>query len=614
MLFRTLNRCLTLILARSAHAHRPGTIARPNGLDATCRVDCVGRMGRSVGNLSRPSGPSWKSGKLGLLLAVWSGCWFSGANPVQAQYTTKSKEVTDMVDRAVAYLESVNGEITFRERYADGAQMMAAYAVFKVKSDPTNPVVVGGVNVARRLVTTLDNPRTLEINEKVIYQSGLAGLLLATVDVDFYRGDCEKIVEFLVRSERPYGGFGYMDGNHYADTGDLSQTQYGLLCFWTMDQLGIDVPAESVERCAKWLVRVQDVVRGGWGYQGELGRSGQLIRQKLVSNSMTAAGLCSILLAGDFLNFYGKRNADDGDDDIPKAFVRVVEGDDGKPKKVITMDKNDIEPAIERGVNYERVNTYQRAGKAGWHYYYLYSQERYEAFLEIRAKKQNKSPAWYNKGVKELLENQDSDGAFGVKDQDLCGPRLCTSLGILFLIRSTQKAIGEISSGVNKGQFGLPDNLVNVGMVNGELVDKSKNSSTDDILRMMEESGASEMDAAVVSKRMKLSDEIDKRQIQLNRLTRVLRNSQKWEARRVAAILLGRGESLDYVPDLIFALSDPDPEVPRNAEASLRILSRQLEQITIPLDGEPTLGDRNRAIAFWKDWYLGLRPDYVFLE
>ncbi len=87
-------------------------------------------------------------------------------------------------------------------------------------------------------------------------------------------------------------------------------------------------------------------------------------------------------------------------------------------------------------------------------------------------------------------------------------------------------------------------------------------------------------------------------------------------ARRVAAKILGRGDDLDFVPDLIFALSEgeQDAQVMRTAENSLRILSRQLSTYQLPREGAITPADRVRALQYWKRWYLSIRPDHVFLD
>lgn len=72
---------------------------------------------------------------------------------------------------------------------------------------------------------------------------------------------------------------------------------------------------------------------------------------------------------------------------------------------------------------------------------------------------------------------------------------------------------------------------------------------------------------------------------------------------------------MDVVPALIFAVStDPDAEVARTAEQSLRLISRKLDTYYLPKSKEGKLSDQAKAKAGaeWKKWYISLRPDYVF--
>jgi hypothetical protein len=93
-----------------------------------------------------------------------------------------------------------------------------------------------------------------------------------------------------------------------------------------------------------------------------------------------------------------------------------------------------------------------------------------------------------------------------------------------------------------------------------------------------------------------------------------LLRSKDWQARRIAAKVLGRSDDLDLVPELIFALSDRDSVVNRNAETSLRLISRKLDKYHLPKEGGITEQDRIKAQREWKTWFLELRPDYIFVE
>jgi hypothetical protein len=181
------------------------------------------------------------------------------------------------------------------------------------------------------------------------------------------------------------------------------------------------------------------------------------------------------------------------------------------------------------------------------------------------------------------------------------------------LIRNTQKAIGELHDDVLFGGQGLPDDPSSVVVKNGKLMNKTATTNIDDALKMLESDGKAEGEDSLIPEQMSLPKDPKVRKDQLNRFSRLL-NSQDPKARRFAAKILGRGDDLDFVPALIYALSDPDSQVPRFAEASLRLISRQLDTYHLPRDGKIGEGARVTAVLQWRKWYLTVRPDYVFVD
>ena len=85
-----------------------------------------------------------------------------------------------------------------------------------------------------------------------------------------------------------------------------------------------------------------------------------------------------------------------------------------------------------------------------------------------------------------------------------------------------------------------------------------------------------------------------------------------YQARIVAARTLGRQGELDNVPILIYALSDGDPRVVKEAQAGLRLTSRKFDGIELPDNPKPA--DIDALVAQWKTWYKSIRPDAVFIE
>ncbi len=537
------------------------------------------------------------------------------ASSVYSQYTPEHPEVKEMVERGVAFLEGGPTQ-TRSSQWGPGSASLVGLAVYKVRNDSEHPLVQRGLAAAKSIADNVNNDAFVRSDEKIVYYASVAAILLASVDVDRYRSECTILRDFLLRVQRPYGAFGYLEGSN-RERGDTSQTQYGMLALWTLDQLGVPVKTEAVEQLATWLQSTQDP-SGGFGYQGIMGR-GQLVTQDGVTTSLTMAGLCSVLIAGDFLGFYRNRLADAEDEDVPRSLVRVFdEGEKGFRRRA-SMTREQVDPTVERGVAWMSKNPFTRASASGWNYYARYSEERMESFLEIARGRTVKSPPWYNRGVEDLKKFQDESGGWGLKqDSDATPPQVCTSFAILYLIRSTQKAIGNIHEGVMPGGRELPDDPSSLLVVDGKIIDKNKVDSLDDMLKSLEAENASNVPDLVVTDRLKLEKDPKKRSDQLSRLARLV-TAGDFQARRVAAKLLGRGDDLGMVPYLIYALGDPDPLVPKYAEASLRVLSRRLStrylpDIEITEDRVYSPTEKKLAQEKWKEWYLSVRPDFVFLS
>jgi HEAT repeat protein len=89
------------------------------------------------------------------------------------------------------------------------------------------------------------------------------------------------------------------------------------------------------------------------------------------------------------------------------------------------------------------------------------------------------------------------------------------------------------------------------------------------------------------------------------RLQQLVRGGEP-PVRRLAVRALGRTGNLDYVPTLIFALTDPDRDVVLEARDSLQFVSRRFDGFGPP--DEYTDEERYDAAEKWKDWYRSIRP------
>ena len=519
------------------------------------------------------------------------------------KYTPEHPVVQDMVKKGMAFLNA-GGRFS-----GEGANVLAGYTIYKVDGNPDHPAVASAIAEARELAANAASGRPVA-DTKSMYIPAVAAMLLASVDPEAYSVQIRQLRDFLLYSQKPNGGFGYTAEGIYTNSGDMSQIQYVMLALWTMSQLGIEIPQDPIGRCIQFLANAQ-TPDGGWPYQstGQPGDNGS------ATNSLSAAGFSALLIAGDILGLYRSKVAENQEEEgiIPIAFKRVLPE---SQKTKSSFDRTRLDLAAKKAEQWHNNHPYRRAG---WHYYYVYGRERYESFLEITKGKQQKSPEWYNQAVEMLQNDQAPSGAWGASATDTDGslsPHVSTCFAILFLIRSTQKSIGSINEAVYVGGQDLPDDLTGARALGGKIATKTATTSIDDALKMLEDEGKNEGKDDLLADNIQLSSDPARRKEQLNRFERLL-NAKEAKTRKIAAKLLGRGDDLDLVPALIYAVStDPDPDVPRIAEQSLRQLSRQLDTHHLPKDTSVKLSDSTKAKAGaqWKKWFLSLRPDFVFVD
>lgn len=513
------------------------------------------------------------------------------------QYTPESAKVQQMVNRGVKFLESDKKPPSY-----SGEPVLVGYTILKVTGDAEHPLVKSGIRAAQSIISTLDRQRD-EGESKVVYESSISAVLLASVDPGKYQPELLKVLYFFTEKQKSHGGFGYLGMR----TGDTSQVQYVMLALWTMNEVGIDIPAQLVEDTMRYLMLTMDP-SGAWGYQGKVAQN-RLLPQDKVSKSLATAGAGALIIGGDILRFFGTRKKkNDEDEGIPEAFVRIdLKEKERRLRGDITMSRSDIENPINSAIRYHgRVRNHT----GNWYYYWRYSQERYESFLEIMNNRQEKSPGWYNEGVNALAKVQDDSGAWGKRLPDVTSNKVSTSFAILFLIRSTQKAIGKLDEGVTFGGYELPTDVSTVKMVGDRLV-SDEETSVENLLAMLEDDEASKVQIGLLPENLQLTDDPAQRKEQVARLSRLL-SSGDYKARQIAAKLLGRTDDINVAPDLIYALTDPNDMVPMIAEESLRLLSRKLDAGA--LKQNPSGEQRLDAEKYWKDWYLGLRPEYIFID
>jgi hypothetical protein len=334
-----------------------------------------------------------------------------------------------------------------------------------------------------------------------------------------------------------------------------------------------------------------------------------------MSSLMIAADILGVLRSGGGSAMAALEAQDaNAEVGVPSALHRYIENEN--PETRITPAL--VTSLVEKANRWMSTTPYNREYGTTWHYYMLYSVERYQAFMEAMRGKREKSPQWYNEIVKELKGHQGADGAWSQKDPDAGSIESSTAFAMLVLMRATQKSIGELSEAVQFGGFGLKADMSSVDFSKGKVEDKKEITDMEAALKMLEETKFDKDASSDLAKRIKLDADPKRQDQQLERFARMLR-SDNAVSRRVAAKMLCRGDNFEMVPHLIYALSDPDGLTNIYAETSLRVLSRQMNTYKIPAELKDGKLDfpvevRAAAQAYWKNWYSSIRPDYQFLD
>jgi hypothetical protein len=241
--------------------------------------------------------------------------------------------------------------------------------------------------------------------------------------------------------------------------------------------------------------------------------------------------------------------------------------------------------------------------------YYLYTLERYESFRELQTGFEEQEYAWYDDGVRLLMRTQSPNGYWKSINPEVVD----TAFAVLFLMRSTQKSLGKaglLKAGTLVGGRGLPKDLTAAQMRDGVVVPKPLAGPAEKLLSVLDNPDDPSYLAAVEGFR-ELTLQAD--EATLNRQAvrlRKLAGGEEPEARLAAVIALARTRDLDNVPTLIYALSDPDPQIVNAALEGLRFVSRKFRGL-----GDATIKDessRKATIDRWKAWYRTVRPEADF--
>jgi hypothetical protein len=520
--------------------------------------------------------------------------------------TAESPEVKKLVEAGLAALESPADPAVDRYGARLGGKCVVGLAFVKA-GQPDHPRVKDALAACR---AGLNDDSQVDV-----YSNGLALVFLCELGAKRHLREIEAYLKLMHDRQKEHGGWGYdgrsPEGNNWT-TGDTSQTQYAALGYWSAFRNGLRIDPVSLEALADWLVRTQDPA-GGWAYQGNIPPTSQPIPQGDLNCSMLAAGMGSTLICVDLIDARLPLKLRTGDfsqvpedllGELPPA-VRVITsaGQQGKPAPVrISGDRvsaGELFEAIDRGRQW--MDKHYQVDVGRYTYYYLYATERYQSFYELIEGEAEEEPKWYTDGYQYLLSTQRDEGGW----EGGCGKSVDTAFAVLFLLRSTQKSIqGTLGEGQLVGGRGLPSNLARAKLRGSQVVVEQVQTRVEEMLAMIDDEEQGELDDLARDPTALVVDVVD--ETSARRLRQLARGGEP-EVRLLAVRALARTGNLDYVPTLIYALTDPDPQIVLEARDGLQFVSRRFDGFGPP--NNFTEDQRFEAVDAWKRWYRTLRPD-----
>ncbi len=521
-------------------------------------------------------------------------------------YTPESPEVRAMLGRAMAYMSKASLNDEHSEQV--GGQALMGLAAYKYQKR-----FGGGKGLPPMTQTALGRVLgAAGATNDTIYSLGIGLIFLAEVHPNDHMDAIESYLRAIEKRQKKNGGWGY----EHEQRGDTSQMQYAVLGCWAAKNAGLEPSKGAMEAVTNYLLRTQDP-SGAWGYQGNDPGTFTRVPQSQIRLSLAAAGLGSIYVASDYfgMKVKGKPKQTKSGVKLPPALMPVFDDKDTKLGRLAgtTVDAGRLKQAMNDGNNWFRKNF--KAECSPWPFYYLYALERCESFREKVEGTYEEEPRWYNEGVKRLLKIQTKSGAFDSGGSPAGADKpVGTAFAMLFLLRSTRLTIEEVleRDGILHGARGLPSDLTDLRIRGDKLVAPKITGDVEDLISMLEDEEGDKIENMLENPdALSLSGLSGAGRQFTARLIRILR-SGSYKARIVAARTLGAQGNLDNVPILIYALTDGDPRVVMEARDGLRLIGRKFDGMG--LADKPSEGEKTGAAKRWKEWYLTVRPDAVFLD
>lgn len=538
--------------------------------------------------------------RIAAVFAIVVGSLF-GARQTCFAYTPQHPEVQAMVNKGLAFLDKTPEGKKVPQQL--GRLALVAKTLINNGRKESHPVVQMAIKVCQERIKTKDFQDRHYISG--IYSDALACIFLMELNNPKYNKEIDEYLKFLMDVQIPGGGWGYQ-ASTIADT---SQTQYGVLAIWTAAHHGHQVPDAKAVAAMNWLLRVQDTT-GGWPYNGQDNKSYQRISQGGSILSLTAASLGSVYILSDRLG-YKKAVKQKKVLDLPPPLKRIEREESGgglAKSPVPGVDLGVLNRATLDGAAWLNKNI-KFPGNKEFNAYYMYALERCKGFEELAQGEADPEPKWYNDGVDYLKTRIKPDGSMPDEEADRLDPEITTAFSVLFLTRSTQKAIAQtiVKAGSLKGGRGLPGDTTNMKMKNGRVVAAPPAKSFEDLIGMLDDPGNEDMKLIEsFPELVEIENDPDEYKKNVTMLRRMA-SHESYAVRLIAIKTLGRARDLDNVPILVYGLTDPDWRVVKEARDALRYVSRKIDGFGLNQSTEDI--EKRAAIRKWKEWYRKIRPN-----
>jgi hypothetical protein len=567
--------------------------------------------------------------------------WWASPAAAQKLYDPNHPDVEAMVNRGISYVEA-NAPRGIDEG------LLAALAIIETKKryenevPRDNPIVRKAVeDVVQAVADDQAGGVAPFLRSTGAYVPCLGVIVLCEVNDQLYASQINYLLGLVLRRQNAEGGFGYP---HEKEVTDTSQGQYIGLALTVAKNHGFQWDVEAAKRLLETFCNTQVNDTWVYHYTGRQPRGGNAPEfDRTPRLSIHVAGLSSTYLLADLLNLRirGKRGAgavtgaenaasaaavaNSDVDPLPQAvriYVKPKEGESKADDPIVSFDTSKLNGVLTGGTRW-LVSQYQVFPEV-WPYYYMYGFERYAFFREKSEGAVSELPNWYDDGVVELMNRQQGNGAWEFPKADInsgrvsigeSNPNQATCLAILFLVRSSQILFVEGREGVTIGNDSLKPNT-RIDMTNGTVNSSELGKGIDDVMNLIKKSGGEEeleqllpiLGAAI----RQLSEDPSKSRGEKMAALRALVLHEDNLRRLVAVKVLAGLQDLDSVPALLFALTDPDLDVCREAHNGLRLISRKID--SFPLSSDPTPKEYLDLKKKWTDWYLKLRPDAELMD